>query len=106
MNCSKCNSPLSTDNKCSKCSLNMNVTFICSKCGSHCTMYGFCPQCGWIITSSPAPIPIGWKCPGCGRFHAPFISTCPFCYPQTILQDPLWPPFYPWTTYYLTNGSS
>lgn len=32
----------------------------------------------------------GWECPKCGRVHAPFVSTCPYC-----VGDNPWRPYAP-----------
>lgn len=31
----------------------------------------------------------GWRCPGCGRYHAPYLPTCPYCPAdaQTVSRD-------------------
>jgi hypothetical protein len=69
----------------------MNTIFRCPHCGSSLDSAGRC-ACGHgqpetaseqQVTFVPATyIPTGWKCPQCGRIHAPFVSTCPFCAPN------------------------
>ena len=57
----------------------VTYTWICPMCGAQCQMPGFCPTCRWVA----APLPRSpWRCPGCGRYHAPHIDTCPFCQPH------------------------
>ena len=65
----------------------MNMIWRCPHCGGSLDSAGHCP-CGHgqpetevQITFVP-PVPTGWKCPQCGRIHAPFVSTCPFCAPH------------------------
>lgn len=60
----------------------VTYTWICPKCGAHCSTYGFCMTCGWWASSAPQPQRAPWKCPGCGRYHAPHIDTCPYCQPH------------------------
>lgn len=44
------------------------------------------PEAGDAVTVfGPPAVPalqIGWKCPGCGRCHAPAVRTCPHCGPE------------------------
>lgn len=44
---------------------------------------------------------IGWKCPGCGRCHAPSVNTCPHCAPYTFPNHPIVPnytqPYWGWS---------
>ena len=40
----------------------------------------------------------GWECPKCGRVHAPFVSTCPYCVGDNVWQPYSAPaPYYPST---------
>lgn len=70
----------------------MNTIWRCPKCGGSLDSAGHCP-CGnsrskdttadpqqQYVTFAPY-VPMGWKCPQCGRIHAPHVSTCPFCQP-------------------------
>jgi hypothetical protein len=58
------------------------MSSICPLCGrdfdtaGHCA----CENPGYTLWLPPI-VPMGWKCPQCGRIHAPHISTCPFCQP-------------------------
>lgn len=116
MNCSKCGKELpSIYHVCGCCceSYTVHTTYICPKCGRHCDMFGFCPGCGWWASPPPPvnwPPRTPWRCPGCGRYHAPHVDTCPHCqpirtYPWPVapyIGDPL-PYIYittptPWTT--------
>lgn len=37
--------------------------------------------------TAPGPVitvnPTGWKCPGCGACHAPWVPTCMVCLPSS-----------------------
>lgn len=94
---------------------NITYIWICPKCGAHCQMAGFCETCGWTAALMVVPNRVPWRCPGCGRFHAPHVDTCPFCQPHTV--SPNWPvrpyigdpaPVYigdpPWWTITTTSG--
>ncbi len=92
--CWLCQGPLNTDGSCPRCSgatfyPNVTYTWICPKCGGQCQTYGFCPTCGWTAAPfPPASQKVPWRCPGCGRYHAPHIDTCPFCQPTTAVHPP------------------
>lgn len=64
----------------------MNKIWYCPHCGGNLDSAGRC-ACGHgqpvTVTFVPPTtyIPTGWKCPQCGRIHAPHVSTCPFCAP-------------------------
>jgi hypothetical protein len=120
--CWICQELLDTGGHCPKCSVitvTPNITWVCPKCGNFCQTYGFCPTCGqWTVPSVPAATPVKspWRCPGCGRYHAPHVDTCPFCQPQRVAPNrPMYPyigdpqPIYvgdplPWTIIATTAG--
>ena len=65
----------------------MNMIWRCPHCGGSLDTAGRCgcghgqPTTEVQVTFTPTYIPTGWKCPQCGRIHAPHIATCPFCAP-------------------------
>ena len=98
--------------ECSCTASSVTYIWICPKCGAHCQMCGFCATCGWQAAPAPQPQRAPWRCPGCGRYHAPHIDTCPFCQPHMApvpqpyivpspyIGDPIPSPYAPpwWTT--------
>lgn len=89
--CYSCQKELKNGEICDCCcntinvSCNATITYICPKCGTHCNIWGYCEICGWYNQwqiSPPVVLRGPWKCPGCGRYHAPHVDTCPFCQPH------------------------
>jgi hypothetical protein len=81
----------------------MNTIWRCPKCGGSLDTAGRCPcrsgsskdttadpqQQQQYVTFTPH-VPTGWKCPQCGRIHAPHVSTCPFCQPYSCPVQITW----------------
>lgn len=96
---------------------NVTHIWICPHCGAHCQMPGFCPTCGWVAAPPQPQWPprSPWRCPGCGRYHAPHVDTCPWCQPHAAPVWPVWPhigdpqPTYvgdpPWITVTASSGT-
>jgi hypothetical protein len=68
---------------------DITYMWVCPRCGARCQFLGFCQACGWAASPLPQHPPRApWKCPGCGRYHASHIDTCPSCQPHVVAPDP------------------